>query len=157
MKKLVLIFVVSFLVCSLYGQKAMSFEEAAKQGITTKSLDSIYISAINVINDESGNYIYENEEEVMEAWYKMFEDISIFLWKTEEMKEVEIRIFQRVYFNKDGKIDYYLYKIQNHNEITEEQALQVANSLNEFVKEYQFSFSAIKDFVQCGVAKFAAK
>ena len=152
MKKLVLIAIVSLSFCSLHGQKVLSFSEAKEQGITTKGLDSLYCSSVE---DGSGNFVFESKEEVAAAWTKMLTDISSFLFKNAEIKNIEVKLFQRVYFNKEGKIDYYLYNIRNKDDVTEEQLQQITDVLNEFVKDYQFSLSADRDFVQCGTAIFS--
>ena len=154
MNKLILFLLLSLFVCPFYGQTALSFDEAEKQGIRTKSLDSIYSDAMG---NERGTPVFEDSDEVSKAWYQLIQDISSFLLKREEMRQVNIKIFQRVYFNKDGKVDYYLYKITNLEELTNEQVQQIADLLNEFVKDYQFSLSADKDFVQCGRADFRFK
>jgi hypothetical protein len=154
MKNIVLLICFNLCFCSFYGQKAMSFEEAETQGVTTKKLDSIYT---NALDDGTGIYVFENEDEIMKAWTEMLQDISSFLRKKEEMRKIDIHVFQRVYFNKDGKIDYYLYKIRNSEQISEEQILQINEFLNDFVENYQFSLSADRNFVQCGMAKFTAK
>ena len=154
MNKLILFLLPCLFVCSLYGQTALSFDEAEKQGITTKYLDNVYPDAMG---NDRGTPVFESSEEVSKAWQKMLQDISSFLRKKEEMRQININIFQRVYFNKDGKVDYYLYKIINLAELTEEQVQQVADLLNEFVKDYQFSLSADKGFVQCGRAKLVSE
>ena len=152
MKNLVLIIIASLSFGSLYGQNALSFSEAEEQGIIRKTLDSLYC---NAMDDGSGNFVFENKEEVMEAWTKMLTDISSFLFRKAEIKNIEVKLFQRVYFNKEGKIDYLLYNIRNKDDVTEEQLQQVIDVLNEFVKDYQFSLSADRDFVQCGTAIFS--
>ncbi len=154
MKKIILCLLSSFFVCSLCGQTAISINEAKKQGITFESLDSIYTSAIS---DGTKSCVFENSEEVLNAWYKMISDVSSFLVKNKEMLNININTFQRVYFNKDGKIDYYLFNIRNLDELTEGEVQLFTDLLNEFVKDYQFPLSADKGFSQCGSAKFQFK
>ena len=158
MKKFTLFLLSCLFVCSLCGQTVISIKEAKEQGITTKSLDSIYP---NAMDDGTGNYVFENSEDVSKAWEKMIIDVSSYLTKKKEMRDsnIDINIFQRVYFNKDGKIDYYLYTIRNLNELTEneEQVQLFIDLLNEFVRDFQFSLSADKGFSQCGSAIFQYK
>mgnify|MGYP001049815414 CR=1 FL=1 len=154
MKKIILCLLSSFFVCSLCGQTAISINKAKEQGITFDSLDSIYTRATS---DGTKSYVFENSEEVSNAWYKMISDVSSFLVKNKEILNLNISIFQRVYFNKDGKIDYYLFNIRNLDELTEEEVQLFTDLLNEFVKDYQFPLSADKGFSQCGNVNFQFK
>ena len=154
MKNFAVLLIASLSFCTLYGQKAMSFTEAKKQGITIQGLDSLYT---NAMDDGTGNFVFDNGDTVSAAMTKMFADISAFMRRKEDMRKIEVQIFQRVYFNKDGKVDYYIYKIRNADQLSEEECQKIDDLLNEFIKDYQFSLSADKGFVQCGTAKYTTE
>ena len=73
--------------------------------------------------------------------------------------EQPTRSFNRIYFNADGTIDYFLYNFQTTNVKTEDQLSQEKQNefnrlLNLFIKDYKISVTAKTKFAQCSPTKY---
>lgn len=60
----------------------------------------------------------------------------------------QLKLFNRIYFNKSGAIDYYLYNI-NPGQLSKEEAARFDTLLNVFVKNHKIGVSAEVNFSQC--------
>ncbi len=134
-------------ICSFsYGQKAMTFTEARTQNIMNSAFDSIYKSAIHV--DTSLAVFKTNQEEFAASYQKMLQDFGQFLKKDSFIWEKPTRGFNRIYFNKDGGIDYFLFSFRP-NQLTVEQEAKFKELLNKFIQDYKLPLSAKTGFAQC--------
>lgn len=131
----------------IYAQKALTFDEYHKTHKTTQTLDSLYPGAIDA-NPEKG--IFKGRQDAFINAYKdmlmKFNDFlknKKFIWGS-----TSVRCFNRIYFNAEGKIDYFLYNFPK-GVLTAEQEQLFDKYLNEFIKDFQFSLTPAGKFAQC--------
>jgi hypothetical protein len=136
---------------SVLGQTiGLSFQEAAKKGITTKHLDSIYPSALH---NDTTKAIFKTvaEQQLMEdATEKMVKDFTAFLKENNFNWSQRTKVFTKVYFNAKGTIDYFLYSFLGKDE--EKPSIEVQRTfdslLNVFIKKYKWSISSKSNYSQ---------
>lgn len=153
MKTLIIIFLSIILGYYSYGQKVINFKNADELKIDIAYLDSIYPSGFRV--DTSLAVFKTNPEEYYQAWIKFNQELGKFLSANGFYWEETTKGFNRIYFNKDGRIDYWLFNI-NEGQISNEKEEQFELLLNKFAAEHKFSLSADVGFAQCGGAQYQA-
>lgn len=77
MKKLLTFLILMTLTPILFGQKAMTFVEANKQGISIESLDRLYASGIHA--DTSLAVFTNNIDEYILAYQTLLKDLGDYL------------------------------------------------------------------------------
>lgn len=129
-----------------YGQKAMTFNEAKEINIRISHLDSIYLSGIH--SDTSLAVFKTNQDEYIAAYQKLLQDLGKYLITNHFLWDKPTKAFVRIYFDKNGKIDYFLYSFRP-DQLTEEQEKRFGELLSEFIVDYRFSLTASTGFAQC--------
>ena|SRR5581483_9378025 len=145
MKKLFLTVLSVFIALMGFSQLAESFDDAKKQGISPK-VDSIYQSACH---KDSTKAVFPHTSEFMVGYKDFLQKLSGYLYKHDfKCGTAGMGYFNRIYFEPNGKIDYYLYKFMpgTIDSVREQKFKSLAN---EFIKEYQFPLTANKKFAQC--------
>ena len=156
MKKfLLLIFILCYITTVVNGQNCLSFKEAKKQGITVKKLDNIYTNAVH--HDTTVYAIFSGQEDdCYKSWIEMMKELARYLKKNEFLWEKPSSCFHKIYFSKEGKIDYWLYNFRK-GEITEKKRMEFKKLLNEFQEDFKFGLPAKDKFSQCGPTSFKDK
>ncbi|MFO8055610.1 MAG: hypothetical protein R6U19_10670 [Bacteroidales bacterium] len=130
---------------SAYGQEAVSFQEAREQGLM-KELDSLY-------EDGTQLEVFENQNEYFSAWQELLQEFGNFLEENDFNWHEPTAVFQRVYFNEEGQIDYFLYMFRSGN-LSDKKKQRFHNLLGEFIRGYRFSLNAGQKFAQCGSVQY---
>jgi len=146
MKIILTIFTTLALSYFSYGQKAMTFQEANEQNIRMTQLDSVYLSGIH--SDSSLAVFKTNQDEYIEDYQKMLQNLGEYLKENNFFWDKPTNGFNRIYFDKNGKIDYFLYNF-SPNQLTIEQEKRFKEILNKFIINYQFPLTAQTKFAQC--------
>lgn len=146
MKPILTILMLSVLSQNSYGQKAMTFGEAEENGISISHLDSIYKSGIH--SDTTLAVFITNQDEYIVAYQKLLQDLGEFLKANDFLWENRTKGFNRIYFDKSGKIDFFLYNFRP-DQLTDEQENRFKELLNKFITNYRFSLNANIGFAQC--------
>ncbi|MDI6780010.1 MAG: hypothetical protein QME25_07465 [Bacteroidota bacterium] len=131
--------------------KCYPWKEFEKSGFTYTELDSVYTDA-GCADTSVFTAFKGREDEFGEAWHKLLQDMSVFLWENNFRWESSTKCWNRFYFDKDGTIDHYFYIINDFDKRDEFEKL-----MNEFIKNYKFSQTAEIKFKQCGSARFQDK
>jgi hypothetical protein len=140
-----------------YGQHvALSIQDTEKHGISIQHLDSIYK---NAVNSDTTLAIFKTEleqEKLQQNYTKLLKDLASFLSKNNFKWEKKTPCFNKVYFSKDGAIDYFLYFFRGNTEDkpTETKQKEFQHLLSLFIKDYKFALSANTKFTQCGGAVY---
>ena len=138
----------------LAQSKVMTFEQAKLQGNPYEKLDTLYKSAVHS-DVNLAVFKSEAEQEKLSAAYgKLLQDLGTFLRTHNFAWEKPQRCFNRIYINKNGTVDYFLYQFSANKEkpeesISEAKRAEFERLLNLFVKEYRFSATANENFAQC--------
>jgi hypothetical protein len=130
----------------LRGQTAMSFDVAKVRAIRVSHLDSVYKSGIHA--DSTQAVFKNNQDEYIAAYQKLLQDLGKYLKENNFMWTQPVKGFNRIYFDKDGRIDYFLYSFRP-GQLSVEQEKGFDTLLNGFIKNYRFPLSAGVNFAQC--------
>jgi hypothetical protein len=138
-------------VSTCFSQKAMTFQQASKSGVRISQLDSIYASALH--SDSSKAVFWHSQEEFIDAYKSTLQTLGDFLKQNGFTWGKETGCFNRIYFNKEGGVDYFLYSF-NKDVITPEKEKQFDVLLNRFIKDYKFPMKAGTGFSQCSPVRY---
>lgn len=128
--------------------KIMSILESEKSGTSIQHLDSLYKSAVHS-NPELAVFKTSDEQQMLQkAYIQFFQELAAFLNKNKFDWEQKTRCFNRIYINKDGTIEYFLYSF-NKEQITEKKEKKFNKLLSQYLQENKFPISANERFAQC--------
>ncbi len=151
MKTMLTLLAITALTFMGYGQQAMTFTEAEANGIHIPHLDSMYKSGVHV--DSSRAVFHNRQEEYFTAYYTLLQDLGVFLQANNFYWDNPTRSFNRIYFDKTGKIDYFLYNF-SPGQLTIAQEKEFKALVNKFIIDYRFALTAEVDFAQCSPVKY---
>ena len=143
-----------------FGQHlGLTFQNAEKQGISIKHLDSLYKSAVHT---DTSLAVFKTEKEqgaLQQAYVKLLQDFGKFLSENNFKWETPTRCFNRIYFNSDGTIDYFLFNFLGKTEDKPAEIIEkeFQRLLNVFISDYKFSLTAKTKFAQCSPTTYMPK
>lgn len=144
MRACLLIFIFCFKISGAQ-HIADSFQNAEIKGYSMQYLDKKYPSAIG-----AGNVVFKGDDEkrLIEAYGQMMHDLGKYLNDNGYMWNGKTRIFNRIYFEPDGSISYYLVNLvpTGLDEVKQKAFLAL---LNKFVQTYKIKITANSRFAQC--------
>ena len=146
MKYFTLLILLHFVQNNCFSQKVMTFNESKENNMRTSELDSIYKSAIH--SDTSLAVFKTNEEVFIKAYQQLLFDLGKYLKSQNFEWEKTTKGFNRIYFNQDGNIDYFIYSFRPE-QLTAEQEKQFDALLKQFVTTYKFPLTVPCKFAQC--------
>lgn len=126
---------------------ADSFQHAETQGYSMQELDKQYPSAIG---GDNAVFKAEQEPKFIQAYTNMLTDLAKYLNKNGFWwgDNVHAKIFNRIYFERDGSISYYLVNLEPLNmEKVRQNAFIFL--LNNFIQNYKLKMKANGRFAQC--------
>lgn len=134
--------------------KAMTFNDAKLQGNAPEKLDKLYKGAIHTETIPGVFKTEAEQEQLIVAYNKLLQDFAGYLKENNFKWERPTRCFNRIYINKNGAIDYFIYNFSVNKDnpeenISEAKAAEFNRLLNLFVKDYRFSVTANEHFAQC--------
>lgn len=138
------------------GQKiATTFQNATKnKGIRIEQLDNAYESALS---DDSTKAVFAGQEkEFYEGYVSMLQALGKHLTANNFKWDKTTRCFNRIYFNKDGEIDYFLFNFLP-GQIEPDKEKEFEKHVSTFVQTYKFPISADKNFAQCSPVTYKPK
>lgn len=152
------------MMCAVYmpsfaQQLGLTFDEAEKQGISISYLDSIYPSAVH---SDTSLAVFKTESEqqkMYEAYVKMLQDFGNFLSENNFKWDKPTRCFNRIYFNNNGSINYFLFNFLGKDDVkpTAEKQKEFKRLLNLFIKNYSIQITANTKFAQCSPTTYMPK
>jgi len=131
----------------IYNLKGYSEQE--KSNLLELKLDDKYQ---NLLNPEISG---ENFKEVYASWKKLHVDLYRYLNKNNfewDVNSEKIKIFNKIYFTKEGKIEFYVFKILN--DVSQEKVYEYKSLVKNFSKNFQINLRRDFKFAQCGKASF---
>jgi hypothetical protein len=127
----------------------LPFHEAEKQGYKFNVLDSLYRDAINVDSTKAVFRTKANEDANYQAWVKLIQSFSSYLYKNGWTTENDVRGFIKVYFAPSGKVEMFFYNMKDAS-ISEEQHRLFKKLIAEMLTDYNYGMQADEQFSQCG-------
>ena len=139
-----------------FGQDCRTFQDYESDGQKISDLDSIYPSAMHV--DTTIAVFHGREQEFYGAWISLLQDLGQHLADNDFAWGKPTWCFNKVYFNKDGKIDKFLFNFKK-GEVDEDKQDTFATLLTDFAKNYKLKIDSVADsnFSQCGPATYKDK
>jgi len=150
MKKIFFLAAVLFISVTIYGQgKIFSVEELVWHGLTMDHLDSIYKNGLPVSDPNhqvfSQNY-YDNVVE--KARIALLQKMGDYFKKNGLKWQSSVNCWNRMYFNLNGSIDYFVYHFIG--KVDEKKENEFKKLLNIFFKENKLTVGAPEKFSLCG-------
>lgn len=162
-KKVNLILFFTFLTVLVNGQHfALTFQEAEKQSIGYAHLDSIYKSAVHADTALAVFKTEKEQDEMGKAYVRLLKDFGKFLSKNKFEWDRVSKCFNRIYFNTDGSIDYFLYdflykNVKPEDQLSQDKQMEFNRLLNLFIQDYKISLTAETKFAQCSPVTYQPK
>ncbi len=131
---------------------SMSIQQVREKNIKIEDIEKNYKNAIDTPPAES---VFKAEE-LQPAYQKLLQDFNTFLSKNNFKWEKKTKCFQRIYFNNDGTIDYFIYNFlgKPEDQPSAEKQAEFGKLLNQFVQDYKFALSAKVKFTQCSPTSY---
>ena len=95
-------------------------------------------------------------EAVINSWTNFHKKVNEFLEEENfswEVPDSTISIYNRIYFDKNGNVNYYVFNINNPS-ITEDKKTEFENVLMQFSKNVKLELQRDQEFSQCGKTKY---
>ena len=117
-----------------------------EQKLKSLNLDNIYPNPIN-----SKNISESEKKSIVDSWSDLVSKLSDFMVKEkfDWENDNKVRLYQKVYFSKNGKVDYYTFNVKSQN-VTEKKKIEFAELLEKFSKDLKFDVESKDNFWQCG-------
>lgn len=150
-KLLVFILLIALSWCASGQPIGMTFQEAGQAHVSISSLDSLYKSAVHSDPSKAVFTTEEAQQKLQQAYNQLLQDFGKFLASKNFKWEKKTKCFNRIYFSKEGTIDYFLYNFlgQPAEKPSDSQQETFSQLLRLFIKEYQFALTAQVKFAQC--------
>ena len=153
MKKTLILCIFLAVTTSSFAQVALTVKRAETIGISARHLDSLYKSAIHSDVSLAVFKSQEEQAELLKAYTSLIQDLAAFLKSNNFQWQKPTRCFNRIYFNQEGAIDYFLYNFPAI-ELEAEKEKEFDRLLNLFIKDYRFPLKANEKFAQCSPIKY---
>lgn len=145
----------------LFGQqRGMTFQEAEISGIRISFLDSTFKSAVHVDSTKAVFKTEKEQESMGKAYIKLLQDLGKHLSDNNFHWDKPTRCFNRIYFNPDGTIEYFLFNFIGKSieeRPSDEQQEMFKKLLNDFIKHYKIDMKADTKFAQCSPTTYMPK
>lgn len=135
--------------------KALTFEDAATQGLTVEKLDKQYTSAVHT-DTTKAMFNGQHQRDFYNAYVALLTELAAYLNNNGFVWGEPTRVFHRIYFEPDGKIDYYLVNVKalDNDQVKKEKFIAL---LNKFIQYHKINITADNKFAQCGPAIYQDK
>jgi len=122
-------------------------DDAAKKEFGALKLDETHSNMLDP------NIAKESHEEALKSWSDIHYGLNDFLKKEKfdwGIKSERIKIFNKIYFQKDGQMKYYVYGI--YADVSPERKVAFGKLAQQFFAKEKISLTRDADFAQCGKA-----
>ena len=126
----------------------LTFSEARRLGVSSEELDKIYKSAVHSNPELAVFKTPAEQQELQQAYVKFFQDFGSFLGAQKFSWESKTRCFNRIYMEKDGTVEYFLFDF-GKNPLPQDKERRFRELLSEFLKTRKFPIEANEKFAQC--------
>ena len=123
----------------------------ALNAFTALNLDHTYTNLL-----DPRNVAPEEYQAITASWAAFHKKVDKYLKATDfkwNVPDSTISIVNRIYFDKNGAIEYYMFRVINPSVPAEKRA-EFEAVLQEFSKEVQLDLSRDEQFAQCGKTKY---
>ena len=128
------------------AQQAATFSGAESNGISIDQLDNEYLAALD--SDPDKGVFKDRVDSFTKAYQLLLQDLNDYLIENGFMWPGKVRCFNRIYFNAEGGIDYFLYNFMG-GQLSKDQEKEFDRLLAAFIVAYKIGMSSNKKFSQC--------
>lgn len=152
MKRILVVLIVLTPFITNAQKIATSFKDAVEnKGLSIEKLDEAYKSALH---DDSTKAAFKGQEkEFYDAYISLLQDLGAYLKENNFTWGKKTRCFNRIYINKDGGIDYFLFNFKPE-EVSSEKEAEFRQHLASFIQTYKFPLSNKVNFAQCSPVSY---
>lgn len=128
------------------GNNEMAYNEIKKL-----NLDSTYTNLLDPRNVSESEY-----KIIAKSWSEFHKKVSQFIKEENfkwEVPDSTITIFNRIYFDKNGTIDYHTFRIKNPS-VSDEKQAEYEKLLQKLSKEVKLDLKRSEQYAQCGKTKY---
>lgn len=147
-----MIFLFSFLVLSAitYAQeKVFNVQELPQYGLSMQHLDSIYKNGLPVSDTIHPIFTQNYFDTVVEKLrLDLLQKLGGYFLENNLKWEPSVKCWNRMYFNTDGNIDYFVYHFITP--ITSTKEAEFKRLLNSFLTDYRITVITSQKFSVCG-------
>lgn len=122
-------------------------DDVAIRQLQNRNLDSVYMNLLNPKNVSDSEY-----NAVSDSWIEFHKQVSQFIDKENfkwEVPDSTITIMNRIYFDKNGTIDYYAFKVMNPSVSLNKRA-EYEKILQKFSRDVKINLQREENYAQCG-------
>ncbi|MDA9056462.1 hypothetical protein N9K49_01270 [Flavobacteriaceae bacterium] len=150
--KILILIIIGFISCKktvvIKEPKVVSGnDKTAYNALKKMNLDSTYTNLLDPRNVTADEY-----KLVAASWSGFHKKLSHFIKEENfkwEVPDSTITIMNRIYFDKNGTIDYYTFKIKNSS-VTDEKIVEYKKVLQKFSENVKLDLKRTKNYAQCG-------
>ena len=159
-KSILFFLIIGFISCKQTPKKIEAIKEpkvvsgnnnAAYNALKKMNLDSTYTNLLDPRNVTTDEY-----KIVAKSWSEFHKKLSHFIKEENfkwEVSDSTITIMNRIYFDKNGTIDYYTFKIKNSS-VTDEKIVEYEKVLQKFSGNVKLDLKRDEKYAQCGKIKY---
>jgi hypothetical protein len=152
-KKVCLVMLFSLATIVMHAQNVMAFDQAAKLGKSYEYLDKLYKSAVHSDAELAVFKTADEQQSLQKAYINFITDLGGYLRANNFTWDRQTHCFNRIYFAKNGKVDYFLYNFSS-GEISVEKEKEFVRLLSMFLDDHTFGLTAGEPFAQCSPIKY---
>lgn len=130
----------------------------ARKGLSAKQktieiLREEYPSAFQ--EDINESVVPKDKEEVYgEAWKEFLQNLGSYLSKNGMKWEDNGKIYNIIFVESNGTIDYYFYRFKNPSVPSKKQVKQFRALVKKYISTHSFNYTANRQYNQCGSVTF---
>lgn len=115
----------------------LNIDEINDGTYTMDSLETFY---------KAGPQVFEDIVQYSSAYKQLMGNLAPYLLEAGIQEDNQLRLFNRMYFNADGEVEIWLFKILEGDK---QQGGKIKDAFENFAKKEKFSLSASENFSQC--------
>lgn len=155
MKKAIFAALLLFSFFTGFSQRtATTFQKAINSGTSIETLDTVYKSALSSGPDSLLAVFRGKENEFYTEYIALLGSLAKHLKSNGFSWNKRTKCFNRIYFNEDGTIDYFLFNFKP-GEIPADKEEQFEKLLNSFIQDYKFPLPTSSKFAQCSPVTYS--
>lgn len=132
-----------------------TIDKAKTEGITIQQLDSLYRSAVHVDSTKAAFNTNEMADSLVRAYTNFLQGLGVYLKEHDFKWEQPTRCWNRIYFNRGGSVDYYLFDFKTA--VSDEKIQRYKELFRQYVATHKIGITATVDFAQCSPVTYMDK
>lgn len=154
MKNFVLvILLICFISCKQEQKNKVVYNLDDKEQSDKVKLLKLDDQYANLLNPQVSNDEFKT---VYSSWGDFHKEIGKYINQENfnwEVADSTITLVNKIYFDKEGKVEHFLFKVRNEN-VSNAKKEEYQQLLNKFIEDKKVNLKRDKQFAQCGKVKY---